>query len=68
MISVATFVYTAAFFRPFEAQLGSTKVLGLVGGILTALGTFFQMLALIFADKWVEECEWWFSFDGNAYV
>lgn len=57
MISVATFVYTAAFFRPFEAQHGSTKVLGLVGGIISALGAFFQLLAVIFADEWLDEGE-----------
>ena len=55
--SVAVASYTIAFFRPLEVKLGSAKVLGLMGGILMAFASLFQMLAFIFAAKRVQESE-----------
>lgn len=57
LCSVAVVLFTVAFFRPFEATHGSSRVLCLSGGICMALFDFFQMVAVLFAAKAIQESE-----------
>ena len=54
---MAVVLNTVAFFRPAEAPHGSAQALGLVGGILMTITAFFQMLAFLFVDMAIRECE-----------
>ncbi|CAN0347383.1 unnamed protein product, partial [Ectocarpus fasciculatus] len=67
MCSVAVLFYTAAFFRPSQARYmyGSSKGLGVVGGVFMALFTFFQMVSILFLVKSIQEYN---RFGGDVYV
>ncbi|CAM9597231.1 unnamed protein product [Ectocarpus sp. 6 AP-2014] len=55
MCSVAVLLFTVSFFRPSQARYGSSKGLGLVGGVFMALFTFCQMVSILFLVKSIQE-------------
>jgi len=57
LCSVAVLFFTVAFFRPYDAERGSSKSLGVVGGVFMSLFAFFQMVSFLLQDKSIRECE-----------
>lgn len=57
VVSVAAAVFTAAFFRSFDAGCCSSKTMGLAGGVVMVVYAVLQVIAFSFAIAFFNEGE-----------